>query len=650
MSTPLPDSRSREEVEILLSPRDTPSESSFDVDPIPVVCTPKDSSSQERIPAVRACHPSLGFVLFPLNRIELGEVWFGTSRIKRWNIKPVDGGWDEATSCFKSLIKYPPEFLTPLLNVLRSQALLDGSPLSWTHWSSSCKNTSTQLYASADCHLCGNHRRLSMRLLNEVGRSLNDFQCATIGALCGVETEAIHYQYLDLPPVNDSRRSPTITPIPPKIPYPPASRYQLPSSPNPLYPNVKPTISTRPSFYPPTRPTFNHLQPDPSDPALQAYTWSDIKGKVKEGSRHRLYSPDEYDDEEDHGDPRFDTFAIPQPKNFIHGTLVKRLRKPDPTPFRLEEYWALKTTKEWRETKHSFIKWINANKDLRFTGTQSVALFIEWNQNIRTHFKDCDIHNPICQSEVATATFTKNARNWWDAHTLKHPRLLVTYEQLLEWMRHELVPDSNPALAYMEWGTLRFKGNIQDYMRQVDRLMEYFPIQRDTMIACLANPISPEFAAELRNMDIRLEGMSDPKLKEVIRNHLISTRAHHPTRYSTQDRYPRNDPDKRSYPPTPAKHDACLYAAPREPLKSSPSASPPANLPPPLAKPAPPSTKPFPKAPADPLHTYIAAKYGDGPTPCYVCGKRDHGWVQCQKKKRGKCGVCGSEAHWTRHC
>ena len=42
------------------------------------------------------------------------------------------------------------------------------------------------------------------------------------------------------------------------------------------------------------------------------------------------------------------------------------------------------------------------------------------------------------------------------------------------------------------------------------------------MIACLAKPISTEFAAELRNMDIRLEGMSNPKLKEVIKNYLIS--------------------------------------------------------------------------------------------------------------------------------
>ena len=109
---------------------------------------------------------------------------------------------------------------------------------------------------------------------------------------------------------------------------------------------------------------------------------------------------------------------------------------------------------------------------------------------------------------------------------MRCPGLLVTYEQLLKWIRHELVPDSNPTLAYMEWNTLKYRGNVDEYMKQIERLMEYFPIQRDTMIACLAKPISSEFAAELRNMDIRLEGMSNPKLKEIIRNHLISTRHH----------------------------------------------------------------------------------------------------------------------------
>ena len=103
-------------------------------------------------------------------------------------------------------------------------------------------------------------------------------------------------------------------------------------------------------------------------------------------------------------------------------------------------------------------------------------------------------------------------------------------------------------------------------MKQIERLMEYFPIQRDTMIACLAKPISAEFAAELRNMDIRLEGMSNPKLKEVIKNYLISTRHHQSYRPTNHDRsHSRYDPDRRSYPSTPVRHDLSLHAATKDP-------------------------------------------------------------------------------------
>ena len=100
----------------------------------------------------------------------------------------------------------------------------------------------------------------------------------------------------------------------------------------------------------------------------------------------------------------------------------------------------------------------------------------------------------------------------------------------------------------------------------MEHLIEYFPIQRDTMIACLANPISPEFAAELRNMDIRLEGIKDPKIKEVIRNHLIASRSSYPSRHSYHDKgFSRSDPDRRQYRTVPAKHDICLHTAQKTP-------------------------------------------------------------------------------------
>ena len=58
----------------LSSPRSVESEPNFEIAPLPVICLRKDGSTPEMIPAVRANHPSMGSAIFPLNRIELGDI------------------------------------------------------------------------------------------------------------------------------------------------------------------------------------------------------------------------------------------------------------------------------------------------------------------------------------------------------------------------------------------------------------------------------------------------------------------------------------------------------------------------------------------------------------------------------------------------
>ena len=41
-------------------------------------------------------------------------------------------------------------------------------------------------------------------------------------------------------------------------------------------------------------------------------------------------------------------------------------------------------------------------------------------------------------------------------------------------------------------------------------------------------------------------------------------------------------------------------------------------------------------------------KIGKGPRPCFVCGSDAHSWIRCERKRRGKCGVCGGDNHYTR--
>ena len=46
----------------------------------------------------------------------------------------------------------------------------------------------------------------------------------------------------------------------------------------------------------------------------------------------------------------------------------------------------------------------------------------------------------------------------------------------------------------------------------------------------------------------------------------------------------------------------------------------------------------------------VVRKYGRGPNPCWVCGTDQYIWYHCDRKKKGRCAVCGSEGHLTRVC
>ena len=271
--------------------------------------------------------------------------------------KPLEGGWEQAFASFKSLVRYPPEFLSPMLEALRKQAFQDDTPLSWTQWSYYCKNTSPKLYALATCYRCATPRYLSMRLLNDVGHSLEYFQCDTVGARCEEESDRILDTYND---------SPSSTPDPPSLglpsragpkgypSYPTETRPHAFSAPPPFDASFSPTQKTcEPPSY---RPLPHFASPDPREQIHEPCTWSDLKRRKRGKKGRKSHSEDDDSDSDQGQDPQAEILATPQPKNFLHSTLLKRLRKPDPTPQQLEEYWVLKSTREWRATKHAFIK------------------------------------------------------------------------------------------------------------------------------------------------------------------------------------------------------------------------------------------------------------------------------------------------------
>ena len=109
-----------------------------------------------------------------------------------------------------------------------------------------------------------------------------------------------------------------------------------------------------------------------------------------------------------------------------------------------------------------------------------------------TYFTDNVITNSIIQSKLAVQTFRGLASNWWRAHQQLVPEMVVSYEQLLEKIRTELVPLADPGAATLSWRQLRFLGNVDNYLKQLDQLTTHFPLPHSTLLVIATEPLGRE--------------------------------------------------------------------------------------------------------------------------------------------------------------
>ena len=71
------------------------------------------------------------------------------------------------------------------------------------------------------------------------------------------------------------------------------------------------------------------------------------------------------------------------------------------------------------------------------------------------------------------------------------------YKQLLEWVRVELVPAATPQKAAEHGQALVYRGDTDDFLRQMEGLYNAFPQDTDELIESAADPLGREFLARL---------------------------------------------------------------------------------------------------------------------------------------------------------
>ena len=165
----------------------------------PVFAKSRAPGTRSRIPAVRMTSIKHGesMGIFPLSRIELGEIWWRPEDHLQWEITPVEGGWRVAMILFKDYIDYPLDYLNAITNVLRTQQYLDNTPFKWTRWKLACRTTNVMLNVLVTCNKCHSLRSLSMRTLYSFPKNTREISviCENMGLSC-MESSTSMVEYL----------------------------------------------------------------------------------------------------------------------------------------------------------------------------------------------------------------------------------------------------------------------------------------------------------------------------------------------------------------------------------------------------------------------------------------------------------------------
>ena len=178
---------------------------------------------------------------------------------------------------------------------------------------------------------------------------------------------------------------------------------------------------------------------------------------------------------------------------------------------------------EWQQLMFTFLRWATQHKGCSFDGDASVAKFRAWDDLTYRYFSSWQVYNPIAQAKLASNSFEGNALSWWNAHTRRQPFLLVTYYQLLEWIRKELVPTAEAGALQLAWYDLQYDGDVEKYLKQLTDLLLHYPVNPKVSLTLATKPFGDELVYRVQAMNDLYggTGMSIPQLITQIKNFVL---------------------------------------------------------------------------------------------------------------------------------
>ena len=460
----------------------------------PILFKSKATPSKPLAPAIKIDTPQTVYI-YPLSRIDLGEVWKDAEEIAKLEISILPGGWHSALEAFQYFVDYSESYLFALLSVLRSQKFMNHQEFKPEDWKRACKGEDGMIKIQARCPLCTEIRCLSMRTFytSSTRRKKLNYTCSELGFTCHLKDAKM----VETLVTTSSATSTTEQ----------QEEYER-------FDRIGEERTTRPE-----RSTCQALVPykPPRQelPTVEEYvTWSQAFPSSSVPNQAGMTSTYQ----------QFDPYDAIQaaPDYFITGHALVKFNAPDPTLKEINEYKEFQKTSQWRDLFRDFTKWSDLHKDAQYDGEEDITAVFRWTTALKTRFLNPRIINSVIRAELAATTFTKRASAWWLAHRTRAPNLLLTFEQLIEMIKRELVPRSSTSDAVHAWSELSFKGDVNKYIKDLEQLINHFPLRRESIIIMATKPLGEDIQRRIHLMDMQYgpAGLSISQLKQAITDFL----------------------------------------------------------------------------------------------------------------------------------
>ena len=231
----------------------------------------------------------------------------------------------------------------------------------------------------------------------------------------------------------------------------------------------------------------------------------------------------------------------------------------------------------------------------KYRGTNSLVRLRAWKEAMEEAFRDC--RTPAGRTQVLGGAmfFADAAEEWWSARAgISAGVDLKSFEDLCNALEKHFIPPDTMGKAVLKWNSLKQKGTVEEYMREVDELSLIHPLGGVGEFWQAWNGLRPELKAEVRYVlkKEKKEFLTRAELRDLLED--------------VEVKYAPLPPQRTFFPfSTRRRTDARAVNA----VSHTPA----------------PTTSP----------TIV----------CWVCDKQGHRAPECTRRKTTGCARCGSKAH-----